>query len=102
MPEGKIVPLSEILEKYQNQNNYRNISEVLNVPIVVTGVEFEERPMGIMTIVHTTNKTFYTFSDVLRDQFEKIQHYLENNPDVGGISVVVKKKKRYYYLDSPE
>ena len=102
MTEGKIVKIDEIIERYRSQTRYRNISEILNQPIIVTGVDFEERDIGTLTIIHTTTGDYYTFSEVLKDQMDKIKHYLENHKDVAGVELVIKKRKRYYYIDTPE
>ncbi len=101
MVEGKIVTLDEIFEKQKPQNNYRPISEVLNTPLIVTGIDTEERQIGTMLIIHTTTGDCYTFSKVLIDQFMKLKKYLEEHKDVGGIQLVIRKKKRYYTIDSP-
>lgn len=102
MPEGKIITLDEILKNEAPQSQYRNVSEILNMPIIVTGVDFETRDIGEMVIIHTTTGDYYSFSRVLVNQFKQIKAYMEQHPKIGGINVVIRKKKRYYYLDKPE
>lgn len=101
MTDGKVISLDEIFEKVRPPQQYRNVSEIINQPVVVTDVEFKEHERGTITIIKTNLGEFYTFSQVLKDQFEKLKHYLENNKDIAGVELVIRKRKRYYYIDSP-
>jgi len=91
--EGEqIIEFSEIR---RNEWNAEPLAELRNEEIIIEDVEFTEGVRGNVTILITDKGRFYTFSEVIRRQAERIKEYIEKGYKV---SATVKKVRNYYTL----
>ncbi len=89
----KVIDFSELR---RSEWDAEPLAELRNEAILIEGVEFYEANRGTVTVLITDKGRYYTFSEVIRRQAERVQEALQEGYKV---RATVRKVKNYYTLE---